>query len=97
MPLEKHPGEPGGNFGFNPFFVKIAKLCAQVGNFVQARELETFERTLRTGHQVLKRRLGAAHEWPPNNKFIYINGQIIYLNSTRTKYRTAGRVLEENL
>jgi hypothetical protein len=71
MPLKKHPGEAGGNFGFDPFFVKIAELCAQVRNLIQTRKFEPFERTLRTGHQILKRRLRAAHEWPPNKEFMY--------------------------
>jgi hypothetical protein len=65
MSIEKQAGEPRCNFGFDPFFVKTAKLRAEAGNLIQAREFEPFQGALRTGHQVLKRRLGAAHEWPP--------------------------------
>jgi hypothetical protein len=58
-------GRAALQFRLRSILRKTAKLRAEAGNLIQAREFEPFQGTLRTGHQVLKRRLGAAHEWPP--------------------------------
>jgi len=63
--VEKKTSEPGGNFGFDPLLMKVTNFHAKVRDLVETREFKTFQRTLRTGHQIFKRRLGAAHEWPP--------------------------------
>ena len=65
MTVEKKTSEPGGNFGFDPLLIKVTNFHAKVRDLVETREFKTFQRTLRTGHQIFKRRLGAAHEWPP--------------------------------
>jgi hypothetical protein len=58
-------GEPRINFGLNPLVENFLKLLAQIRREVQARQLNGFQRHLRTLCQVIERRAGAAHELPP--------------------------------
>jgi hypothetical protein len=60
--LQNPAGHAGFDFRLDPFVHDLAEFLSEVGDGVQAGQLERFQRGLRRGDQELERRLDRIHD-----------------------------------